>query len=198
MRRALVWHLVWLLATACGEAELTPSNGSDEPAGNDSGSTEITSMEVDSNCVPNLGCELERLPSSGDPARDCVDRVNQFRTECACLPALARWSDGEACANEQAEYDSSREPHAGFRADVCNGGFAQNECPGWPSVDGVVGDCLQAMWDEGPPPSGDCEGQCFQDHGHFINMSSEGYSAVACGFFEKGDGDLWAVQNFTR
>jgi hypothetical protein len=37
-----------------------------------------------------------------------------------------RWTEGEACAVE-AEYDVTREAHAGFLAGICEGGSAQNE-----------------------------------------------------------------------
>jgi hypothetical protein len=150
------------------------------------------------NCVPNYDCELEPPPTSGDPYQDCVDRINQFRAECACLPPLERWTEGEDCADQMAEYDSTRSAHAGFADNICEGGSAQNECPGWGSNEQVVDGCLQAMWSEGPPPQEPCEGQCFQDHGHFINMTNERYGAVACGFYETSDGEVWAVQNFTR
>ena len=73
--------------------------------------------------APIAGCSPTAAPSSGDLAQDCVDRINQFRAECQCLPPLARWEDGEECADEQAEYDSTREPHAGFRDGICDSGF---------------------------------------------------------------------------
>jgi hypothetical protein len=149
-------------------------------------------------CVENLACELDALPATGDLHQDCVDRINQFRRECACLPPLARWTAGEACANEMAEYDSTRRAHAGFIAGVCEGGSAQNECPGWDSEDEVIEGCLQSMWDEGPPPDpDDCDDACFDMYGHFINMSSTDYSRVACGFFTTPGGEIWAVQNFS-
>lgn len=129
------------------------------------------------------------VPSTGDPYADCVARINQFRAECQCLPPLARWTEGESCADMQAEYDSTRSPHAGFQDRICDGGFAQNECPGWGSVDAVIGGCLQAMWDEGP-------GEDFSAHGHYINMSSGRYDRVACGFYTAPDGSVWSVQNF--
>ncbi len=62
--------------------------------------------------APIPGCMPTALPSTGDPAEDCVRRINQFRWECQCLPPLARWTDGEACADQDAEYDSTRTPHA--------------------------------------------------------------------------------------
>lgn len=139
--------------------------------------------------IPN--CAPEAMPSTRDPAQDCVDRINQLRWECQCLPPLGRWTGGEACAEEHAQYDSERnEAHAGFSADICDsGGWAQNECPGWGSIERTVSGCLQAMWDEGPGPWG-------PEHGHYINMTNPDYSMVACGFHTTGEGRVWAVQNF--
>jgi len=149
-------------------------------------------------CEPAVDCEPEVLPSSGDVHEDCVNRVNQFRVDCWCLPALERWAEGEACADEHAEYDAGQdEAHAGFSDGICeNGGNGQNECPGWGSEPQIIEGCLQMMYDEGPPPSEQCNGQCFQDHGHFINMTNENYSRVACGFYTTPGGDVWSVQNF--
>jgi hypothetical protein len=150
-------------------------------------------------CVQNLTCQLAAPPSTGDAHQDCVDRINQFRTQCACLPALARWTDGEACADMMAEYDSGgTTAHAGFMANICKGGSAQNECPGWGSEAQVVSGCLQQMWNEGPPPSSDCTGSCFQKYGHFINMTNTRMKKVACGFYKTEQGKLWSVQNFSQ
>jgi hypothetical protein len=148
-------------------------------------------------CVENLGCELDPPPSTGDVHQDCVNRINQFRGECACLPPLERWTEGEACADEMAEYDSTRSAHAGFRAGICEGGSGQNECPGWDSETEVIDGCLQSMWDEGPPPTEPCNNSCFNMYGHFINMTNEDYGRVACGFYTTAGGEVWAVQNFT-
>jgi hypothetical protein len=150
-------------------------------------------------CTENIRCELDALPSTGDIHQDCVDRINQFRTECACLPPLERWTEGEACADQMAEYDSTaEEAHAGFQDDICAGGSAQNECPGWRSEPQVIEGCLQQMWDEGPPPQDPCNDACFQMYGHFINMTNERYTMVACGFFTTPGGEVWSVQNFSR
>jgi hypothetical protein len=137
--------------------------------------------------------------SSGDVRQDCVDRVNQFRTQCACLPPLERWTDGEACADMMAQYDSGSgmSAHAGFQAKICNGGNAQNECPGWRSEAQIVSGCLQQMWNEGPPPSTPCTGSCFQTYGHFINMTNTRMKKVACGFYTTSEGQVWSVQNFS-
>lgn len=150
-------------------------------------------------CVVNLACQLSAPPSTGDAHQDCVDRINQFRERCACLSPLERWVEGEDCADEMAKYDSGgTEAHAAFGDGICDGGSAQNECPGWHSEAQVVGVCLQKMWDEGPPPVTDCSGSCFQKYGHFLNMTNQRLTKVACGFYETPEGQFWSVQNFAR
>jgi len=140
--------------------------------------------------APVASCQPAPLQSTGDPYADCVTRINQLRWECQCLPPLQRWNEAEGCADQQAEYDSTRSAHAGFSGNICSPrGWAQNECPGWPSNDAVITGCLQAMWDEGP-------GEPYSAHGHYINMTNPSYSMVACGFYETGGGSVWSVQNF--
>ncbi|HEX2659372.1 MAG TPA: hypothetical protein VHU40_13910 [Polyangia bacterium] len=148
-------------------------------------------------CVANLACKLNPPASSGDLHQDCVDRINQFLTQCACLPALARATEGEACADQMAEYDAGMNTaHAGVRANICKPNGSQNECPGYSSNSQVIGLCMQQMWDEGPPPAGSCTGTCYEQHGHFINMTDKSVHKVACGFFTTSAGKVWAVQNF--
>ena len=150
-------------------------------------------------CVKNLACKLSAPPSTGDIYQDCVDRINQFLTQCACLPALTRRKDGEACADQMAEYDASvNSAHAGAKAEICKPGGSQNECPGYSSNTQVIGLCMQQMWDEGPPPTDPCTGSCYEDHGHFINMTDKGVTKVACGFYTTASGKVWATQNFSR
>ena len=150
-------------------------------------------------CVKNLACKLNPPASTGDLYQDCVDRINQFLTQCACLPALKRRMDGEACADQMAKYDAEQNSaHAGTIAKICTPGGSQNECPGYSSNNQVIGLCLQQMWDEGPPPTADCSGDCYQEHGHFINMTDTAVKQVACGFHTTASGKVWAVQNFSR
>lgn len=142
--------------------------------------------------APLPNCQPEPLPSTGDDHADCVARINQLRWECQCLPPLARWSGGEACADGNAEYDSIHGVHASFYDQACGSGArAQNECPGWPSVDSVITGCLQQMWNEGPE-----DGDPNTVNGHYESMASSGYTQVACGFFTTSSGAVWAVQNF--
>ena len=163
-----------LLYTGCSS-----NNASSGALGSDGGGT-----------FPLPNCRPTPIQTGADPHRECVDRINQFRSECQNLPPLARWQEGEACADQMAQYDASKTgAHAGFVAGICNGGSAQNECPNWPSPSAIVSSCLQQMWDEGP-------GASFQEHGHYINMSSTQYSRVACGFYTTSSGKIWSVQNF--
>lgn len=142
--------------------------------------------------LPIEGCAPE-FEETSDFYADCVARINQLRWQCQCLPPLERWTEAESCADQQARYDYEvMEAHAGISAEICEpGGGSQNECPGYGGGFGIVDFCLQQMWDEGP-------GEDFQVHGHYINMSSETVTRVACGRFETADGEIWSVQNFSR
>ncbi len=152
-----------------------------------------------SGCVPNLACKPAPLPSTGDIHQDCVDRINQFLTQCACLPALTRATDGEACADQMAAYDAAmNSAHAGAIAKICTPSGSQNECPGYASNSQVISLCMQQMWDEGPPPTSSCTGTCYEQHGHYINMTDPSVHRVACGFFTTSSGQVWAAQNFLR
>lgn len=117
----------------------------------------------------------------------CVDTINHYRATLG-LPAYARWADGEACADGQARSDAaSGTPHGAFGQ--CTES-AQNECPGWNDTPAsVISACMDAAWAEGP-------GTDFGRHGHYNNMSSTGYTKVACGFFTTAGGQVWSVQNF--
>ena len=143
--------------------------------------------------APLPNCSPEPVPDTGDYYADCVARINQFRWECQCLPPLERWEEAEDCADQQAEYDYEQDtPHAGIRANICEpGGGAQNECPDYGPSFGIVDFCLQQMWDEGP-------GEDFNAHGHYLNMSDPDFTRVACGMYVTPEGNVWAVQNFSR
>ena len=180
-----------------------PGNGSGGRASGTGGragaSGTAAAAGTGSSCTQNLACKLSPPPSSGDIRQDCVNRINQFRKDCACLGPLERWTEGEACADKMAEHDSmTGMAHSGFSSKVCSpGGNAQNECPKYGSEASVISTCLQQMWNEGPPPQTPCNGDCFQKYGHFINMTNPKLKKVACGFHKPTSGSLWAVQNFS-
>jgi hypothetical protein len=120
-------------------------------------------------------------------AEDCVQLINQYRASIS-LPPYQPWTDAEACADREAKNDAEmNKPHGSFGS--C-GEWAQNTCPGWPGTpESMIGPCLQMMWAEGP-------GSDFSAHGHYINMSSTGYTRVACGFYVTPEGRVWTVQDF--
>lgn len=140
--------------------------------------------------APSGGASSTGGGPSSDPFEEakqaCVDRINAFRATEGKAP-YERWTDGEACADEQAQLDGeSNSAHGNFG--MCDEN-AQNTCLWRDSIDSIVQNCLQSMWDEGP-------GEPFSEHGHYINMSSTDYTMVACGFYQADDGRIWASQNF--
>jgi hypothetical protein len=191
--------LMLVLSPACGDSSSGDGGGSagtmvdddDTGANEEAGSSESGVPDGCENgplALPVAGCAPVPPPSSGDPHGDCVDRINQFRAECQCLPPLQRWTEAESCTDMQSSADqSSGVPHGNFGS--C-GESAQNTCPNWGSEDHVITACLQAMWDEGP-------GEPFIEHGHYINMSNLEYTKVACGFSPSATG-VWSNQNFSR
>lgn len=125
---------------------------------------------------------------------ECVARINELRAKGtskvsapANLKPLARWTDAENCADDQAKKDSEAGKYH-FTSGKC-GDRAQNECPGWGSAASVIEGCLDDMWNEGP-------GSNFQKHGHYLNMTNTGFSKVACGIHETPSGKIWAVMDF--
>jgi hypothetical protein len=195
-------------ASTGGNVQGTPdAGGSGKMSAHDAGTGMSNTGGDGGPCTVNLSCVLSAPPSTGDIRQDCVNRINQFRTTCACLKPLARWTDGEACADMDAQYDAMMMVgHAGARANICNWGQAQDECPGDPGNQYVIDMCLQQMWSEGPPPAGttiaQCESPqmintCYEAHGHFINMSNPALNKVACGFYTTSTGAVWAAQNFS-
>lgn len=175
-----------LVAACCSEDDATRAGSEGSRAGAP-GANACASGPL---AEPIPDCRPAAPPSSGDPAQDCVDRVNQLRWECQCLPPLERWTEGEVCADTHAEHDSTHTAHAGFSERICTpSGSAQNECPGWPSVEATISSCLQQMWNEGP-------GKDFREHGHYLNLTTSHHTRVACGFFTTSNGHVWMAQNF--
>ncbi len=124
----------------------------------------------------------------------CVDKINVFRAT-ENLPALIKWDSLEICIDTEAKKDSETgKAHSAFGS--CKE-WAQDECPGWGSVNQINTGCLQAMWNEGAGPAG-CANDptCYQAHGHYLNMSNKSYTKVACGFYETPAGKVWGIQNF--
>jgi uncharacterized protein YkwD len=138
-------------------------------------------------CVSEYQGQFEYDVSA--PEASCVALINHYRAEMGKAP-LERWTDGEACARAEAEKDAATETAHGAFGDC--GEMAQNSCPGWGSVDAVLGGCLLNMYCEGPSSSGHWD----MAHGHHMNMVSTSYTQVACGFQQTSDGQYWVNVNF--
>jgi len=117
----------------------------------------------------------------------CVDRTNELRASIGLAP-IPRLASAEPCVDGQAKSDSETgEAHGAFDAcvDEVKGwrGVAQNECPGYASVESALGGCLDMMWAEGP------------GGGHYDNMTGKS-THTACGFYTTPKGKVWMVQDF--
>lgn len=166
-----------------GPSPTTTTAASDptgDPATSDPGSTGADPTITTTTTTGDPGDPLEAARQL------CVDTINMYRATLG-LPPYQRWTDQETCSDAEAKSDGeTNTPHGAFG--MC-GEFAQNECPGWPGPpEQSLPGCLAQMWAEGP-------GEDFNMHGHYINMSSEQYTRVACGFAEV-NGEWWMVQNF--
>ncbi|HVY32637.1 MAG TPA: CAP domain-containing protein [Polyangiaceae bacterium] len=122
-----------------------------------------------------------------DARTRCVDRVNELRASKGKGP-IPRLASAEACADGQAKSDSeSGKAHGAFNdcADQVKhwSGIAQNECPGYKSVEATLTGCIDMMWAEGP------------GGGHYENMMG-GSTHMACGFYTTPDGKVWQVQDY--
>ncbi len=160
------------------------------------------SSSFNENKSSSLSSSHEQSSSSTDPqvfgatldslaklSVTCVDEINSYRAT-ENLPPLERWVEAEICTHQSSKADSETGNAHGSFGD-CNE-WAQNECPGWNSLEAIVPNCLKMMWDEkllGPNVE-------FSKNGHYLNMSSQTYTKVACGFAKKADGKVWAIQNF--
>lgn len=172
--------------TAASDGDATTGDGDTTTTTTDEGDTTTTTDEGDTTTTGEGDTDNPGNPYDA-AAQHCVDTINMYRATLD-LPPYERWIDAEVCSGEEAESDSmTQTPHGAFGQ--C-GEWAQNECPGWPGPpEPLLDGCLAQMWAEGP-------GEPFSEHGHFINMSSTQYTKVACGFYQTGQGDYWAIQNF--
>ncbi len=172
----------WLVALLLVSSVASASCGaeSDESEGESEGSSLRQSSPRRSSSSSSSGSVVT---GTGDTFHElCWSTINEYRAREG-LPAYARWSDKEACADGQAEADAaSGRAHGAFAR--C-GELAQNECPGTPGgPEEAITLCLAAMWAEGP------------GGGHHDAMASTKYTKVSCGLVETSRGTIWSVQNF--
>lgn len=115
-------------------------------------------------------------PDGSSPQDKCVHYINAYRAWEGKGP-LARWTEGESCADEEVAIDEVNGPHSSFG--MC-GESSQNECLGF--APDQIGYCQAVMYSE--KFTGD------QGMGHYLAMTGD-FSRVACGFT-----DNWSNQNY--
>lgn len=182
------------------DAGTSDGNGIKPPPTTDSGSSADAGPAADTGS-PNPNDDLDAL------RQVCVDYINEYRASIGLAPLSRATPEQEACSDRGAQQDGTT-GQAHSSAGSCPGLGGQNTCPNY-TVGGWSGNtledsmkyCLDQMWAEGPPPVPidqcrlDYVG-CVLVHGHYINMSNESYSVVACGFYETSPGTWWMNQDF--
>jgi hypothetical protein len=180
-----------------GTANTSAGTSSHAGSGNTSGGTGSASGGTGSasggsgNTSGGTGSASGGTGSSTDMYADartrCVDRINELRASKGKGP-IPRLASAEPCADGQAKSDSETgKAHGAF--DACAdqvkhwSGIAQNECPGYKSVEATLTGCIDMMWAEGP------------GGGHYDNMMG-GSTHMACGFYTTPDGKVWQVQDY--
>jgi hypothetical protein len=140
----------------------------------------------------------------------CLAKINALRATESKTP-YAEWTSAETCVDAEVTSDEmTGMPHHAWQTnnDTCKGN-GQNECEGQ-GPNGVES-CLQSMWDE--KNQADCSGcdACANAYnsscpncdffgtlhgqvcGHYVNLSANYFSKVACGFSSLGG---WDAMNF--
>ena len=104
MSRLCAASILLLLAGCAGSKDSsttttgsTAGTGGGPGGGGGSGTSSATQCANGPLSAPIAGYIPTPLPKTGDFGQDCVDRINQFRWECQCLPPLQRWTEAEAC-----------------------------------------------------------------------------------------------------
>ena len=91
--------------------------------------------------------------SSADPYASLrIEMVNQIkldRQEIGLGPLEHNVARSTCCDSEARSDSETGIAHGAFQS--C-GETAQNECPGYSSLEGLITGCLSSMWAEGPPP----------------------------------------------
>ena len=155
----------------------------------------------------------------------CTDEINMYRATLKLAPLARATHEQELCSDRGSQKDGIAKVAHGSAGpgNPCNtsgkqyGGFpgfgAQDTCPGWPvgkytgaaTIADALKGCLKSMWDEGVPAEGTDQCikdyragkiDCFEMHGHYINMSSPTSKVVSCGFYDMGMMTYWMNQDF--
>lgn len=129
--------------------------------------------------------------------QDCVDRVNKLRA-LENLNPLVRDQGNEDSADNDARINYvTNIPHSSVSGD------AQNECLTYSNTSLILDECIEKQmyyaeklcYEKNP-------GGCYMNNtcqcGHYVNITGNSFSELACGFYETPDGKFKAVLNFFK
>lgn len=208
-----------------GDSGATVSDGSTtaDSGARDSGSKGDAGA-ADAGGKEDSGTTANSNDGFGAARTACINEINRLRaTESHAAYALWETTAIDMCVDQQATYDqNANSAHSAWtnnKYPTCNGN-GQDECLGYGTTPQAIVACLDSMWDERLQSNCagcaacngsqltqkiiDCQststcdfygnygGEC----GHYLNMSADYFTEVACGFSTKSGGSGWAVQNF--
>ena len=190
--------MIITVAACGGSGNSGDAAGGDAAAGDDAPRADAPGPQIDASTDP-----LEAARAA------CVDHINELRATKG-RPAYTRWGSAESCVDGEATSDEmTGTPHGAFNSGMTCGASGQNECLG-AGVAGIIG-CLDSMWAEKDQagcsgcdacadaydpncPNCDFYGSTTGDVcGHYVNMSANYFTMVACGFSSLGG---WDAINF--
>ncbi|HEX7601197.1 MAG TPA: hypothetical protein VF316_06305 [Polyangiaceae bacterium] len=198
------------------------STSDDSAVANDSG-TKPDSSTISDSGVADTGIVANSGDGFGAARTACVNEINKLRaTQGHAAYQLWETSAIDTCVDQQATYDetanSAHDAWINKKYPTCNGN-AQDECLGYGTTPSAVVACLDSMWAEKNQPNcancAACNGTTLNQNimnclstptcdfygnygsecGHYVNMSADYFTQVACGFSTLPKGS-WATQNF--
>ncbi len=129
--------------------------------------------------------------------QDCVDRVNNLRALENLSPLVRDQGNEESADNDaRANYEANI-PHSSVSSD------AQNECPTYPNTSLILDDCIEKQmyyaeklcYEKNPD-------SCYLDKtcqcGHYVNITDNSFTKLACGLYETPNGKFKAILNFFK
>jgi hypothetical protein len=187
-------------AAAGGAATSTTASSSTTSTGGATTSTSTTTSTTSSSSTTSTSTSTTTTDPWESQRQACVDGINADRATKSLYP-YTRDTAGESCADAQATHDASvniAHDASIHGTSACNAG-SQNECEGYSSINW----CLAGCWGESAKPEcagcdlcaggGDCSNCVWSSCGHYLNMISESFQYVACGFSPDGS---WVAMNF--
>jgi hypothetical protein len=133
-------------------------------------------------------------------AKQLLKAINQDRSKHDLLPMTLDRKQSRCSLKHSHHMAALGMPtHDGFPADICTPVLAAGENVGYafgqPSVQSAVLLLHRQMMAEGPCPHAKCTAPQFEQHGHYLNLTSPYFSRVGIGILIR-DGAVWLTEDF--